>query len=183
MRFLECNYCCACSIAKDSIYFATIESKTVQSLLNQSRDISPCSFSTGRATCESVLSRNSINTLVGKTLSITLRLQSADPVLLINTFVTGCDAGTAAGALPAEVVPATVFPAIAEAIASPHLSAFQCDASFWLSTKQHSTRIAEPAVFRSTYRFLEYFTPLFGIPSAADTFAQIASAMSFVFSL
>ena len=84
MCSLERDYCCACSIAKDSIYFATIESKTIQSLLNQSRDISPCSFSTGRATFESVLSWNSINTLVGKTLSITLRLQSADPVLLIK---------------------------------------------------------------------------------------------------
>ena len=81
MRSLECDYCRACSSAKNSIYFATIESKTVQSLLNQSRDISPCSFSTGRATCESVLSRNAINFLIRKPLSIALCLQSAYPVI------------------------------------------------------------------------------------------------------
>ena len=180
MRFLECNYCCACSIAKDSIYFATIESKTVQSLLNQSRDISSRSSSTGRATCKSVLTWDSINFLIRNPWVLhsvcNLRTQS------FPVDVAGFATDVVTGALPLEVVPVTVFPAIADAIASPHLSAFQCDASFWLSTKQHSTKIAEPAVFRSTYRFLEYFTPLFGIPSAADTFWQIATAMSFVFS-
>ena len=81
VSFLECNYCRICSSTKDSIYFATVKSKTIQSLLNQSCDISSCSFSTGWTTCKSVLSWNAINNLFGKSLSITFFLQSAYPVV------------------------------------------------------------------------------------------------------